>query len=66
MRRMEILSIRLEHVDLAKRVIFIPKAKAGAREQPITAHLAEFLRGYIEASEPGQDWLFPTGRRSRE
>jgi integrase len=58
MRRMEILSIRLEHVDLAKRVIFIPKAKAGAREQPITAHLAEFLKGYIEASEPGQEWLF--------
>jgi integrase len=35
MRRMEILSIRLEHIDLARRVIFIPKAKAGSREQPI-------------------------------
>ena len=30
MRRMEILSIRLEHIDLARRVIYIPKAKAGA------------------------------------
>lgn len=59
MRRMEILSIRLEHVDLTRRVIFIPKGKTGAREQPITAHLAAFLRGYIEASEPGQEWLFP-------
>jgi integrase len=59
MRRMEILSIRLEHIDLARRVIFIQKAKAGAREQPITTHLAEFLKGYIEASEPGQEWLFP-------
>lgn len=57
MRRMEILSIRIEHIDLARRVIYIPKAKAGAREQPITDHLAEFLRGYI-GSAPGQEWLF--------
>lgn len=62
MRRMEILSIRLEHIDLARRVIYIPKAKAGAREQPITAHLAEFLTGYIDVAEPGQVWLFPSGR----
>jgi site-specific recombinase XerD len=40
-------------------VIYIPKAKAGAREQPITAYLAEFLKGYVEAAEPGQEWLFP-------
>lgn len=31
MRRMEILSIQLKNIDLARRVIFIPKAKAGAR-----------------------------------
>lgn len=60
MRKMEILSIRLEHIDLARRVIYIPKAKAGAREQPITAHLAEFLRGYVESAQPGQVWLFPS------
>jgi integrase len=60
MRKSEILSIRLEHIDVARRVIFIPKAKAGAREQPITAHLAEFLRGYVETAEPGQSWLFPS------
>ncbi|MGH8558476.1 MAG: tyrosine-type recombinase/integrase [Methylococcales bacterium] len=33
--------------------------KAGAREQPITGHLANVLRGYLEAAEPGQEWLFP-------
>lgn len=33
---MEILSIRLEHIDTAKRVIYIPEAKGGAREQPIS------------------------------
>lgn len=46
MRKMEILSIRREHVDLQRRTIFIPKAKAGAREQPITKHLADFLASY--------------------
>jgi integrase len=57
---MEILSIRLEHIDLKKRVIFIPEAKAGAREQPITGNLAKFLATYMESLEPGQEWLFPS------
>ena len=60
MRHMEILSILLENIDLDKRVIFIPQAKAGAREQPITRHLVEFLRGYLETSKPHQEWLFPS------
>lgn len=59
MRRTEILSIRLEHIDLQKQVIYIPRAKAGAREQPMTKDLAEFLRAYVEAAEPDQVWLFP-------
>ncbi|MFZ5482996.1 MAG: tyrosine-type recombinase/integrase [Pseudomonadota bacterium] len=58
MRKMEILSIRREHVDLQRRTIFIPKAKAGAREQPLTKHLANFLAGYIAALQPGSPWLF--------
>lgn len=62
MRRMEILSIRLEHIDLARRLIYVPQAKAGAREQPITAYLAEFLRGYVETAKPEQEWLFPSKR----
>ncbi|MDH4316889.1 MAG: tyrosine-type recombinase/integrase [Desulfobulbaceae bacterium] len=60
MRKMEILSIRLEYVDTARRVIYIPQAKGGAREQPITKRLADFLTGYIEAKEAGQEWLFPS------
>ena len=59
MRLMEILSIRLEHIDLPKRMIFIPHAKAGARHQPITAHLAEVLTPYIQNAKPNQLWLFP-------
>ncbi len=59
MRRMEILSIRLEHIDLERQVIYVPKAKGGAREQPITQHLGQFLKGYVESADPGQEWLFP-------
>jgi integrase len=59
MRRMEILSIRREQVDIQRRVIYIPKAKAGAREQPMTAHLATFLEGYIAALPKGHPGCFP-------
>ncbi|RZI43213.1 site-specific integrase [Herbaspirillum sp. HC18] len=60
MRMMEILAIRKEHVDLAKRTIYIPKAKAGQREQPITQHLAQYLEGYIAAMPKDVPWLFPS------
>lgn len=60
MRKMEILSIRLEHINTDRRIIYIPKAKAGAREQPITKYLADFLQDYIKAAPPDQVWLFPS------
>lgn len=60
MRLMEILSIRRDHIDLDKKVIYIPKAKGGAREQPITAHLAGFLAEYVDALPLGTPWLFPS------
>ncbi|WP_445369864.1 tyrosine-type recombinase/integrase [Methylomonas sp. BW4-1] len=60
MRKMEILSIRLGHIDLKRRVIYIPKAKAGAREQPITAHLADYLKQHLKQVESEQVWLFPS------
>src|SRR6266542_2277640 len=60
MRLAEILSIRREHVDLAGRVIFIPKAKAGARKQPMPGELAQFLKSYIAALPSDTPWLFPS------
>ncbi len=60
MRKMEILSIRLEHIDTKRKIIYIPQAKAGAREQPITNRLADFLSEYIAAAEAEQVWLFPS------
>ncbi len=61
MRRYEILSIRLEHIDLVDQQIFIPKAKCGARMQPMTPSLAQYLKTYLkEKTEPGQVYLFPS------
>ena len=61
MRRMEILSVRIEHIDLQRRIIYIPQAKAGAREQPMSAYLAEFLADYLtRCTTPDQEWLFPS------
>ena len=58
MRRMEILSIRWEHLDLARRIIHIPEAKAGARDQPITRELADYLAS-VRVMAPGAVWVFP-------
>lgn len=60
MRMTEVLTIRRENVDIPKRRIFIPKAKGGRREQPITAELATFLKQHIAQLPPGADWLFPS------
>jgi integrase len=60
MRRMEIFGIRREHVDVAGRTIFIPKAKAGTRSQPIPCSLAEYLQGHMASLPPDVPWLFPS------
>jgi len=60
MRRMEILSIRLKDMALERQTIHIRNSKTGARDQPMTKELTEFLRGYMEAAEPEQEWLFPS------
>ena len=58
MRLMEILAIRWEHVDWGRRVIHIPVAKAGSREQPMTRELADYLAG-LRAMMTGAVWVFP-------
>lgn len=60
MRKNEILGIRREHIDTQRHIIFIPKAKAGAREQPITKTLADYLETYVASLPPGTPWLFPS------
>ena len=62
MRLKEILSMRCENVSLDRRVMFIPSAKGGAREQPITSHLAQVIGTRMEAQPKGSVWLFPSPR----
>jgi len=62
MRRSEILSIRIENIDLPRRLIFIPIAKSGSREQPITKNLEQYLTEHLKTTTPGQEWLFPSVR----
>jgi integrase len=64
MRRMEILSIQIKNINLSKRIIYIPQAKGGAREQPITKPLAIFLKNLLEEASKDQKWLFPSARSS--
>jgi integrase len=59
MRKTEILNIRKDHIDLERRIIHIPKGKAGSREQPITADLADYLRQYMQGLPTDNPWLLP-------
>lgn len=65
MRRMEVLSIRIEHINFDNKTIFIPDAKAGARTQKITPKLTEYLKKYIERFEVKEGWLFPAPKSKR-
>jgi integrase len=61
MRMMEILSIRLEEIHFEQSFIHIPKAKAGAREQPLSRRLARILKEYRASyCTAQQEWLFPS------
>ncbi len=62
MRHREILRVRYDQIDFPNRRIFIPDAKAGQREQPITQSLADALmrqRG-MEDEDKRDSWVFPT------
>ena len=61
MRHSEILRIRYDDIDLEQRRIYIEKAKAGQRVQPITASLAAVLKDEIDR-QPNEPWLFPSRR----
>jgi len=60
MRHSEILAIRRDEIDIGRRVIWIPEAKAGSREQPITRELCAYLEDRMRMLPPGCEWLFPS------
>ena len=64
MRHSEILSVRFDQIDFDKLRIHIPEAKAGMREQPITAELADILRKERDMRNDQDGWVFPPARRS--
>ena len=62
MRHREITSARWDRLDFANRRLFIQDAKAGQREQPITAELAELLTHEREMRDDREGWIFPSPR----
>ena len=60
MRHGEIMAARWDHLDLANRRLFIPDAKAGEREQPITPELADLLAREREMRDDREGWIFPS------
>jgi len=60
MRHGEIMATRWDQLDLANRRLFIPDAKAGQREQPITPELAELLAREREMRQDRDGWIFPS------
>ena len=61
MRHSEILRVRYDQIDFDTRRIFIPHAKAGEREQPITVALASILKKQrdIEDDADHDGYVFP-------
>jgi integrase len=62
MRHREILGARFEWLDLDKRRLFLPRAKGGRREQPITRQLAKLLRREKKTRADKHGWIFPSPR----
>jgi integrase len=60
MRHSEILRVRFDQIDFDSRRIFIPNAKAGEREQPITEALAGMLKKQCATGDGDNDgYVFP-------
>ena len=62
MRHSVILQSRFDNLDIENLRLFIPKAKAGQREQPITQELADTLKREREGRDGQDGWIFPAVR----
>lgn len=63
MRHGEILRMRFDEIDFQHNRIYVPIAKAGQREQPITPSLAAMLLREREQREDQDGYLFPPTRK---
>jgi len=59
MRHREILGARFDQIDWDRKRLHVPKAKAGAREQPLTGALVEILRKERAQRSDKQGPVFP-------
>jgi len=62
MRHGEIVQRRYDEIDFAHSRIWINKAKAGEREQPITPALRDALKRQREMEDDPNGWIFPAVR----
>ncbi|HXP03599.1 MAG TPA: site-specific integrase [Stellaceae bacterium] len=65
MRHREILGARWDRIDFTRRRLYIPEAKAGQREQPITKVLADVLASEREMRDDREGWIFPARRAGK-
>jgi integrase len=59
MRHGEILSARWDQLDLQRRRLFIPDAKAGQRAQPLTGELVDILTREQDMRDDRAGFIFP-------
>jgi integrase len=64
MRHSEIMARRYDEVDFENCRIWIDRAKAGERQQPITLALRDSLRRQSKMEEDPFGWIFPAQRRN--
>jgi len=63
MRHGEIVRRRYDEIDFEHCRIWIDRAKAGQREQPITPSLRDSLKKQREMEEDPDGWIFPSQRK---
>lgn len=66
MRHGEILRVRYDQINFDARRIYLARAKAGAREQPITPNLAACIAVARERATDKTGWVFPSQRKGED
>ena len=59
MRHREMLRMRWDQIDWTRQRVFVPVAKTGMREQPMTPQLVDMLIQERAQRDPSEEWLFP-------
>ncbi len=62
MRHSEMLRARFDQIDFEHNRLFLPKAKSGQREQPLTPELVAILKNEQEMRDDRDGWIFPSPR----